>query len=56
MRNIFIQNLLQKGWKKRNGTKWDAQNPNDIERVTKIGWEGELSMQAKRGLGKNMVK
>jgi hypothetical protein len=36
--------------------KWDAQDPNDIERVTKSSWEGELNRQAKRGVGKNMVK
>jgi hypothetical protein len=52
MMNIFIQNLLQKWWRKRIGTKWDAKDPNDIEKVTKTSWEGEFNRQAKRGLGK----
>jgi hypothetical protein len=36
MLNIFIQNLLQKGWRKRTKTKKDDQDPNVFDRETKI--------------------
>jgi len=39
MTNILIQSLLQKRWKKRTKTKWDAHDPNVVDKTIKTSWE-----------------
>jgi hypothetical protein len=48
MANIFIQHILWEGKKEKKKSKWNAQNPDIIQRATKIGRKIEFKTQIKR--------
>jgi len=48
MMNIFIQRLLQKWWKEGIKTKKDVQDPNVIDKTTKINVKVNLRGKLER--------
>jgi hypothetical protein len=48
MANHLIQHILREGKKEKKKSKWNAQNPDVIQRATKIGRNIEVKTQIKR--------
>jgi predicted metal-dependent peptidase len=48
MANILIEHILREGKKEKKKSKWNAQNPNIIQRAIKIGRNIEVKTQTKR--------